>query len=279
MRREEFFKQLEYLLQDIPDADKEEALAYYRDYLDEAGPENEERVIHEFGSPERVAAIIRADIAGNLEDGGSFTETGYEDERFRDPNYQVTKRLDLPEEREDMRHRDTEYQDERKGGFFHRGSNMDQGAAYTDGTYREYYAESEMKGSGSQAGGRKRWTNSTLKWILWIILIVMASPLILTVGGGVCGVLGIAVGIVVLILGLTAAAFIASVVVAGIGIGFLASAPMDSLFLFGVSLCGIGVGLLGLAVVVLCFGMLFPACVKGIWKCIQALTGRRKEAV
>ena len=30
----------------------------------------------------------------------SFTDRGYEDERFRDPGYQVAKRLDLPEERE-----------------------------------------------------------------------------------------------------------------------------------------------------------------------------------
>ncbi len=47
-----------------------------------------------------MAAIIRADLAGNLNDGGSFTDRGYEDERFRDPGYQVAKRLDLPEERE-----------------------------------------------------------------------------------------------------------------------------------------------------------------------------------
>ena len=44
MRRAEFMKELEYLLQDIPDEEKEEALAYYRDYLEEAGDENEEQV-------------------------------------------------------------------------------------------------------------------------------------------------------------------------------------------------------------------------------------------
>ena len=97
MRRAEFMKELEYLLQDIPDEEKEEALAYYRDYLEEAGDENEEQVIREFGSPERVAAIIRSDLDGNLENGGEFTESGYQDERFREPNYQVAKRMDLPE--------------------------------------------------------------------------------------------------------------------------------------------------------------------------------------
>lgn len=99
MRRDEFMKELEYLLQDIPDEDKADAIAYYQDYLEEAGPEKEEEVIRDFGSPERVAAIIRADIYGNLEDGGGFTETGYEDERFREPNFQLVKRQDVPEEK------------------------------------------------------------------------------------------------------------------------------------------------------------------------------------
>ena len=70
MNRSEFMKELEYLLQDIPDPEKEEALAYYRDYLEEAGDEHEEQVIREFGSPERVAAIIRSDLNGNIGEGG-----------------------------------------------------------------------------------------------------------------------------------------------------------------------------------------------------------------
>lgn len=76
MNREEFMKELEYLLSDIPDEDKAEAIGYYRDYLEEAGDENEEAAIKEFGSPERIAAIIRSDLSGHLEDGGEFTEKG-----------------------------------------------------------------------------------------------------------------------------------------------------------------------------------------------------------
>ena len=68
MTGEAFMRELEYLLQDVEDEEKEEALQYYRDYFDEAGPENEEQVIREFGSPERIAAIIRSEIAGHLED-------------------------------------------------------------------------------------------------------------------------------------------------------------------------------------------------------------------
>ena len=34
MNREEFMKELEYLLMDIPEEDKQDAVAYYRDYLE-----------------------------------------------------------------------------------------------------------------------------------------------------------------------------------------------------------------------------------------------------
>ena len=50
MRKEEFFDKLEYLLQDIPDQDREDALDYYRDYLAEAGSGNEEAAIEDFGA-------------------------------------------------------------------------------------------------------------------------------------------------------------------------------------------------------------------------------------
>ncbi len=98
MRKDEFMKQLEYLLSDIPEDEKRDALQYYRDYLDDAGDE-EERVIREFGSPERIASIIRSELQGSLKDGGQFTDTGYTDERFREPNYQVVAQGTRPDER------------------------------------------------------------------------------------------------------------------------------------------------------------------------------------
>lgn len=62
MNRVEFMRQLERLLGDIPESDRLDAIAYYNSYFDEAGPENEAKVIRELGSPGRVAAIIKADL-------------------------------------------------------------------------------------------------------------------------------------------------------------------------------------------------------------------------
>ncbi len=81
MSRAEFMQRLESLLGDIPENDRLDAIAYYNDYFDEAGPENEQQVLKELGSPERVAQIIKADLntAGNEQ--AEYTETGYTDGR------------------------------------------------------------------------------------------------------------------------------------------------------------------------------------------------------
>ena len=62
MSRKEFMEQLEKLLMDVPLEERIEALAYYNGYFEDAGVENEEKIIWELESPEKVAKIIKADI-------------------------------------------------------------------------------------------------------------------------------------------------------------------------------------------------------------------------
>ncbi|MDE6016321.1 MAG: DUF1700 domain-containing protein [Acetatifactor sp.] len=73
MNRAEFMRQLESLLQNIPQAEREEALQYYNDYFDDAGPENEKAVLEALGNPFRVAENIKRDV----------NENGYQDEDIR----------------------------------------------------------------------------------------------------------------------------------------------------------------------------------------------------
>ena len=71
MSREEFMKQLETLLSDVPEEEKREALAYYRGYFEDAGEENEERILKELESPEKVAQTIKADLGMEKNDSES----------------------------------------------------------------------------------------------------------------------------------------------------------------------------------------------------------------
>lgn len=81
MNRAEFMERLKQLLEDIPESEREEALQYYNDYFEDAGPENEEKVLEELGSPKQVAEKIKADVS---EENLEYSEQGYEDTRFED---------------------------------------------------------------------------------------------------------------------------------------------------------------------------------------------------
>ncbi|RGZ00583.1 DUF1700 domain-containing protein [Clostridium sp. AM58-1XD] len=222
MRQEEFMKELEYLLQDIKEEEKEDALQYYRDYLDEAGPENEERVISEFGSPERIAAIIRAGISGNMEEGGEFTETGYGDDRFKDPNYQIQKRMDLPEEKEVYGNKQTDKKQERK---------LDR-------------------------------MNPTLKFILLALCIALVAPTLLKMGTGVAAtIVGSIMGICFffICIGLVAGCIIlGGVAFCFFGLVTMFGAFFEGLMLIGIGLLLIGGGCFAMVLAVWFYGTAAP---------------------
>lgn len=62
MRKDEFLEKLEMLLSDISQEEREEAMAFYRSYFDDAGVGNEARIIAELESPENVAETIKRDL-------------------------------------------------------------------------------------------------------------------------------------------------------------------------------------------------------------------------
>ncbi len=94
MSRMEFMRQLERLLEDVSEEERKEALSYYQSYFEDAGVENEARILKELESPEKVAATIKTDLGMETEAGaikadlgmeteaGVFTEHGFEDSRF-----------------------------------------------------------------------------------------------------------------------------------------------------------------------------------------------------
>lgn len=87
MDREGFLRELAHLLEDIPENERREALDYYNSYFDDAGPENEAKIIQELGgTPEKAAASIRAEFRSgktdNRQDHGEYTERGYRDTRI-----------------------------------------------------------------------------------------------------------------------------------------------------------------------------------------------------
>ena len=55
MTRDEFLTQLRERIAELPQEERQDVMNYYIEYFDDAGPENEQSVINQLGSPEAVA--------------------------------------------------------------------------------------------------------------------------------------------------------------------------------------------------------------------------------
>ncbi|MDD3796480.1 MAG: hypothetical protein PHE06_11025 [Lachnospiraceae bacterium] len=76
MSKKEYLDRLQGLLMGISEEERSAAMEYYRDYLEDAGPEGEQRAMEHLGSPETVAAAIKDGIQGDRA-AGYTTESGY----------------------------------------------------------------------------------------------------------------------------------------------------------------------------------------------------------
>lgn len=226
MKKNEFMNELENMLGNIQDSEREEALQYYNDYFDEAGPENEEQVVRELGTPAKVAAIIKTSLQENVNESGEFSETGYSDPRFT-VNYEV---VDSKEN----------------------GSN-DSNNSYNKTTSRE------RKYAKEASGGK-----IALIVILCILAIPIGVPLLGGIFGLIVGILGVAFGIFVTIAALAVALPITGVVVFGVGVVTLFTAPTVGIFSCGVGLLILGVGILLVLLTGIICGEFFPWLIRGI---------------
>ncbi len=232
MRREEFMWQLETLLADISEEEKQEALSYYRSYFEDAGEENEERILRELESPEKVAATIKADL--RMEQGteaGAYTEHGFEDGRFQDRKQELSQRtVDAGS-----------YQQETSEGYQQGTGSYQQGTA---GNYGE---------------GRSREEDRVVKIVVIAIAAVLTSPIW---GGILLGILGTIFGLAVAFVMTAFSLYVCGGVLFGVGIGQLAVGSIA----VGFGLLGASMFVLGLAILltILCVWI----CGKGVpWLC------------
>ena len=214
MNREQFIAQLARLLQDLPPAERQEAIRYYQEYFDDAGEENEDAVIRELGSPGKVAASIKA----NLQYGGStFGANGT-----------------------DMENTGTESQTKDANGWQNadtQGQNGQQGTWQNKSTQSPYAMQARKPKRG--VGG----------WALLIIILVFASPMLLGVGGGA---LGIFIGILATVFALWISFFAVAIGMIGGGIAVLIKGILHAISSPAAGLVSMGGGLICIALGILC---------------------------
>lgn len=200
MKRKEYLERLEQLLFVLPNEEREEALQYYLDYFEDAGIENEDRVILELGSPEEVAAKIRAGYAGEY---AQYSEWGYEDTRFQKNQEIMSSHDEINEEWKDS----------------------------------VYEAEKEEKFDSEKKTNSKN--TNVWKVIAIVVLILFAAPIMFPIGIALVAVVcALIVAVVAVVFGVGVAGFAIllsgiMVIIAGIAKIFLVPAA-------GILAAGIG---------------------------------------
>lgn len=308
MDKEYFLRELSYLLSDMADEEREEALEYYRDYFEEAGDAHESEVLARLGSPEKVAAEIRFGLEKEAAEGGEFSERGYRDERFAEDHRVPDKYTGLMKQEtsggtsdqgqeagEEARagRRDGAWEDRRTGsGPDHawedartdRGGNTwengRQGQDHRWERQRQYWEDRKRKREYTDAKYDRRdqtWKENRRNGLLVLLLfIVFGLPLMGTVvSAGFSILFGIIGGIFGIFGGLLGVAAGAAGMMVGLlagGVGMIISGIMN-MDIPAVGMMGICLGFLSLSGGVLSLLLvrwLFTTVVPGVFRfCIQ----------
>ncbi len=248
MNKKEFLENLNYLLSDLAAGEREEALLYYEDYFADAGEENEAEVIASLGSPEQVAKQIKEGLAKTGE--GLFTENGYREKTESDNPPDIYEKVSG--------------QDSHQNHGYGRGND-----SWNSNGQRNYKENNDTQGGRTLHAGRKKKSSLSGGMIaLLVILCILASPMLIALGGAL---IGIAVGLLGAIFGITIAVLVVVICFLVVGVSLFAAGictvivkPFTGMVLLGVGCLMIAAFLLSLALLVVIFGKFFPWLIKEV---------------
>lgn len=189
MNRVEFMGQLERLLCNLPDEERQDALDYYNDYFDEAGSEHEPEVLRELGSPGRVAAMIRAGYQNGSEASqhGEYTENGYRETQFGEHAQPPVRYGDAGEESEHRRSTASDFVDAaaQKARSWKEEQNR---RREEQSSFNSTGSQDESSDSGSAGGSHyqppERQRRGAGGWALIVILLIFVGVPVLKIISG-----------------------------------------------------------------------------------------------
>ncbi len=210
MNRTDFMKELRAGIVKLPYQEAEAALEYYEEYFEEAGAENEERVLEELGDPKAIAKQIMEDFhnreAHQSESGSSdefTTKQSKNNYDFSNKEYQAAH--DFTSSAGSINLDDIKLQENKE-------------------------SRSNFKSLGSSP--------------LVIILLIIAIPVIVPL---LFGAIGVLIGIEVTIFALGIVSFVLSV--AGVVCLMAGAATLGGQFMTGLFVIGIALAIFGFALI------------------------------
>lgn len=262
MNKNEYLDRLSRLLADISYEEHEEALSYYREYIEDAGIENEQRVIEELGSPEHLAREIRE---GLLKKG--------------EPSRRQGEPINAPELR--SANSNDAYNDTGNGSR----TNGNPYSHYDN--YQKNENARSQNNNNQTAEPRQEKNRSAI--ILMIIVLVATSPIWISVACTVIGTIFAFIASIIAIAFCIGAAGIVCIItgialmIAGISAclsitAFSIPGPLAGAALIGAGFIVLAVGILFMVLTVWLFGQGLPALVRFIRQTISRISQRRKES-
>ncbi|WOO37357.1 DUF1700 domain-containing protein [Anaerocolumna sp. AGMB13020] len=249
MTKNEFIQELGYLLVDIPEEERNEALEFYRNYFDEAGLEEEETVIMELGSPKEVADSIKKSLEYGSTEEGYFSENGFHNAYQEKTNLPVFSRYIRND-------KDT-------------GTNGSERSTTADSRDSYKNNSSNYKNSTAKDYKNKHNTGNTILLIILLFFgIPMAIPVAATIFALFVAVVATIFSIWIAFFAVSVAMLITGIVLALSGVFQLSISPALGLSLTGGGLIVFGVGILFAIATIWIAGKAIPAVfnwIKMIW--------------
>lgn len=256
MTKNEFLNQLNQLLFDLPEEERMDAIWYYEDYLADAGPENEEQVLKELVSPERVAEKIHAGSRGKrTSEAGEYTEHGYEEPWTEEKKYPMPANEQSSAQKEEN---SNSSQQDYSGDDYYRGEESFQNNA----SFREEVVSRSRNGIGIVA--------AVLFWVFIGVPIILPCSFAL-----ICVLFSIFVGF-----GIGGVALIAGgVACVGTGIGLTVASSGLTMIACGAGLMLAALGLFMIVAAVNCGFRAIPCIVRGVVSLLRRCIFRKGARV
>lgn len=274
MNRELFLRQLRALLSDVTEEEREEAIRYYEEYFDEAGPEQEQALLAELGSPAKVAGIIRANVPGSRQNAAQDAASARPASNAPDGDGRPGPSLSAAAETvaagvESIRSRIRGLAEWDSAPHAPEPPRVEPDPEPQPREPYSYTAEGRRYAAAAPQDGRRK--------LLVLFLVILLFPVWIGLLGGLIGLLGGALGAFAGLIGGGIGAIFVGVFGLAKAIPLLVSSPANGMMALASCMLGMGVGILLLGVGIFCIGTLVPMAVRFVKAVCRRLFGRGGE--
>ena len=293
MNKKLFLDELHRLLSDLPPEERNQAIKYYEDYFEDAGPENEQAILKELGSPQELANQIKATTQDDIEygQGSSFHRSAAY------PEFYAQKEQSDSQNENNSAFKQTndgfqQGHQQAGNGFNNTGTGYRQtGNGFNNNSYQQAgngFSNNNYKQAGNgfnnnsyqQAanGYNSHYQQQSTRKVAWIVLfallaITIGLPCLSVLFGILLAIFSVIVSIVLALFG-TGGGLMIGGIASFFGSFFMTAASGTGAVLFTM---GIGLVLFAIGALIIWIGVLFcirflPALFQTTWKSAKSVT-------